>query len=60
MNLYTQEFTVAPYERGNGKNTVFFLNYLQARYPDKKLIILWDKARYHCGKEVQAYLNTVN
>ena len=60
MNLYTQEFTVTPYERGNGKNTVFFLKYLQARYPDKKLIILWDKARYHCGKEVQAYLNTVN
>ena len=60
MNLYTQEFTVTPYERGNGKNTVFFLKYLQTRYPDKKLIILWDKARYHCGKEVQAYLNTVN
>ncbi|MFO1431025.1 MAG: IS630 family transposase [Candidatus Competibacteraceae bacterium] len=60
MNLYNQEFMVTPAECGNGENTVAFLNYLQELNPDKKLIIIWDKARYHCGNAVQAYLNTVN
>ena len=60
MNLYNQEFIVTPYERGNGENTVSFIKYLQERYPDQKLIILWDGSSYHWGKEVQAYLNTVN
>lgn len=60
MNLYNQEFLVTPYERGNGENTVAFIKDLQALHPDKKLILLWDRARYHCGKEIQAYLNTVN
>ena len=60
MNLYNQEFMVTPYERGNGENTVAFLRSLQALHPDKKLILIWDRARYHCGNEVQAYLNTVN
>ena len=60
MNLYNQEFLVTPYERGNGENTVSFIQYLQALHPDRKLILIWDKARYHCGKEIQAYLRTVN
>jgi putative transposase len=60
MNLYNQEFTVTPDARGNGESTVAFLTSLQGRHPDKKLIIIWDKARYHCGKEIQAYLSTVN
>ena len=60
MNLYNQEFMVTPYERGNGENTVAFLKSLQALHPDKKLILIWDRARYHCGNEVQAYLNTVH
>lgn len=60
MNRYNQAFTVTPYERGSGENTVAFLKYLQGQHPDKKLILIWDRARYHCGKEIQAYLRTVN
>lgn len=60
MNLYNQEFLITPYERGNGNNTVSFIKHLQALHPDKKLILLWDRARYHYGKEVQAYLSTLN
>jgi len=60
MNLYNQVFLVTPYARGNGESTVSFIKHLQALHPDKKLIIIWDRARYHCGKEVQAYLSTVN
>ena len=60
MNLSNQEVIVTPYERGNGENTVAFMKYLQALYPNKKLIIIWDGASYHDGQEVQAYLSQVN
>ena len=51
---------LTPYERGNGVSTVSFIEYLQALHPDKKLIIMWDGARYHGSEAVQAYLNKVN
>ena len=60
MNLYTGEFILSPYEQGNGENTVSFIEYLQLLYPDKKLIFIWDGARYHNSAEVQSYLNKVN
>ena len=60
LNLYNQQFFIKPYPTGNGENTIAFLKDLQAAYPNKKLIILWDNARYHTGKEVKKYLNEVN
>lgn len=60
MNLETQQVIVAPYDRGDGENTVAFMNYLRALYPNKKLILLWDGASYHDGQEVQIYLKEVN
>ena len=60
LNLYNQQFFIKPYPTGNGENTVAFLKDLQAAYPNKKWIILWDNASYHTGKEVQKYLNEVN
>ena len=60
MNLYNQEFILTPYERGNGTSTVSVMEYLQGLHPDKKLILLWDRASYHGSEEVQTYLNKVN
>jgi putative transposase len=60
MNLYNQEFILTPYEKGNGENTVSFIEYLQVLHPDKKLFIIWDGARYHGSEEVESYLTTVN
>ena len=51
---------VSPYEQGNGASTVSFMESLQGLYHDKKLIFLWDGAKYHGGEEVQAYLKKVN
>ena len=51
MNLDNQEFFLTPYERGNSENTVCFMKDLQTLHPDKKIIILWDKASYHGGQE---------
>jgi transposase len=60
LNLYNHDFVLTPRDRGDGENTVLFIKQLQAFHPDKKLIIIWDGARYHCGEEVQAYLDKVN
>lgn len=60
LNLYNKDFVLRPSDRGNGENTVLFLQHLQALHPDKKLIILWDGARYHQSKEVKKYLDEVN
>jgi transposase len=60
LDLYNKTFVVAPYATGNGENTVLFLKHLQAINQDKRLIIIWDGARYHCCKEVKSYLNQVN
>ena len=60
MNLANQEVTIVPQERGNGENTVAFIKQLQALYPNKKLIIIWDGVSYHDGHAVQDYLSEVN
>lgn len=60
LNLYNKDFIPTPYHEGNGGSTVLFLKHLQATHPDKKLIILWDGASYHDGKEVKKYLDEVN
>ncbi len=60
LNLYNKDFVLAPYPKGNGENTILFIQYLQALYPNKKLILIWDGARYHRSKEVQAYLHQMN
>jgi len=60
MNLRNQEFIVIPYARGNGECTVSFMKELKTLYPDKKLIMIWDRASYHKCKKVRAYLSQVN
>lgn len=60
LDLYSKEFILQPYDKGNGENTVSFIKYLQSLYAGKNLVLIWDGAKYHCCKEVQAYLDTVN
>ena len=60
LNLYNQEFILTPYARGNGVSTVAFIEYLQALHPNKKVILIWDRASYHCSEAVQTYLTEVN
>ena len=39
LDLYNKEFFLAPSDKGNGENTVMFIERLQALNPDKKLMI---------------------
>jgi putative transposase len=60
LNLYNKDFILTPYNKGDGENTVLFIQHLQALNPDKKLMIIWDGASYHRCEEVHDYLNEVN
>jgi putative transposase len=60
LNLWTKEFIVSPYSAGNGQNTVKFLEEIKARYPQKKLLLIWDSASYHIGEEMKEFLAREN
>jgi transposase len=58
---YTKgEVTVSPYSAGNGENTVDFVQFIRQKYPEKRLLLLWDGATYHKGEEMVEYLTKVN
>lgn len=60
INCFTKEFYIQNYETANGENTVLFLKYLQAQYKRKRIVLIWDNASYHKGREVKKYLESVN
>jgi putative transposase len=60
LNLLDRDFVLMPSENGDGKNTVSFIKRLQGLNPEKKLLIIWDGARYHDCGEVRTYLDEVN
>ena len=45
---------------GNGENTVVFIKHLQQQRPGRRLVLIWDEASYHLGKEMKALLADVN
>ena len=67
LDYQTKEFTVEAYPAGNGESTVKFVKNLQYKYPNKKIVLIWDEASYHrfiVGAptigEFQEYLGEVN
>jgi transposase len=60
LNLLTRELHLSAAPSGNGGNTVAYIQWCQALYPDKKLLFLWDGASYHRGEEMQNFLAREN
>jgi transposase len=61
LNVLEPELYLAAFPRGNGEHTVQFLKQLMTNIPtDKKILIFWDGAGYHKGKEVKKFLAEVN
>lgn len=60
INLATKTFHVCPFQKGNSVYTVQFVKYLQTKYPEAKLLLIWDGASYHQYAEMQVYLQEVN
>ncbi|MCC5669985.1 IS630 family transposase [Nostoc sp. CHAB 5784] len=60
LDYKTKEFLTYKAEKGDSKNTIIFLEYLQKQRPGAKLLIIWDGASYHRSQEIQDYLNSLN
>ena len=60
INLVSHTFHVCPFPKGNSVYTVQYVQYLQRQYPNAKLLLMWDGAKYHQYAEMQAYLQQVN
>lgn len=48
------------YPAGNSDATIAFLEFLVAKHPQQRISLIWDGARYHTSKQLQAYLAEVN
>jgi transposase len=60
LNYQSKEFTIEAYPAGNGGSTVKFVKNLQHKYPNKKIVLIWDGASYHRFGEFREYLAEVN
>lgn len=47
-------------ERANTQSTIEFVEFLRQKYPESKLVFIWDGASYHRSKEWRQYLERVN
>ena len=60
LNYQTKEFIVREYKAGNSENTIKFIKDLQNLYPEKRIVVIWDGAKYHKSAEIQKFLASVN
>ena len=60
LNYQTHEFTIEAYPSGNGESTVKFIKNLQNKYPNQKIVLIWDGASYHRFGEFREYLTEGN
>ena len=60
VNLLSGSPFVMPADKGDGEHTVLFLKALRRNFQGRRLFILWDRASYHRGDLVNAYLTDLN
>ncbi|MEG4116163.1 IS630 family transposase [Microcoleus sp. N9_B4] len=60
LNYQSKEFHVQSHPSGDGKSTVKFIKYLQDKYKNRKIILIWDGASYHKYGEFRDFLLEVN
>jgi putative transposase len=60
VNLLSGSPFVMPAQTGNSEHSVMFLKILRRNFQGRRLVILWDRAPYHRGDVVKAYLKELN
>ena len=56
LNYQSKEFHVQSHPSGDGKSTVKFIKYLQNKYKNRQIILIWDGASYHKYGEFRDFL----
>lgn len=59
LNLSTGEETVIKAETINSETTALFLAQVAQCYPDKPILLLWDRATWHSGKRLRTFLQLI-
>ncbi len=60
VKFLTGEFHIAPYNKGNGGNTVHYVKTIQKVFKNKKIMLIWDGASYHRYSAMKEYLQQIN
>ncbi len=60
IHYFTKEFILKPYDKGDGLNTVDFIQCLRDQFRGSRLLFIWDGASYHKCTKTQDYLNEIN
>jgi hypothetical protein len=60
LNYQSKEFHVQSHPSGDGKSTVKFIKYLQSKYKNRKIILIWEGASYHKYGEFRDFLLELN
>jgi len=56
LNLNTGEEIAMKAEKMNSDTTALFLQQMADHYPDKPILLLWDRAKWHGGQAVKDFL----
>ncbi|MEG4278207.1 IS630 family transposase [Microcoleus sp. MON1_C1] len=56
LNYQSKEFHLQSHPSGDGKSTVKFIKYLQNKYKNRQIILIWDGASYHKYGEFRDFL----
>lgn len=56
LDQKTGECSIYPIKRGNQVETLIVLRRLMKKYPDQKICVIWDNAKWHKGKVIRAEL----
>lgn len=56
LNLSTGQQIAMQAQTMNSESTALFLNQVVQRYPDKPILLLWDRATWHGGQAVKDFL----
>lgn len=60
VDYLTGQVFVKALPQGNSAHTITFLKALLKEYPNQRLLLFWDGAKYHCSEELRLFLEQIN
>ena len=60
LDLLSKRVLFGAYSAGNTQNTIAYLQYLRAQFPQQRLLLLWDGASYHRSHQLRDFLAQMN
>jgi transposase len=58
LDLHTGHCFHSFCDKGNSEATITYLEQVLAHHPEQSILLIWDQARYHTSRKVEAWLAT--